>query len=148
MVVGSQPSVARPGPRRGARDARAGGRSGVRDVRVGTGRVERSRTDLRLRNAASSSPTFEALDKDENFNMVCIVMKAATAAPARDAPGRAGRPRDARLDAAIEAAAFELIAEAGYNGLSIKAVAERAGTTTPAVYRRWSSKAELVLSAV
>ena len=36
----------------------------------------------------------------------------------------------------------------GYSGLTIKAVAERAGTTTPAVYRRWASKAELVMEVV
>lgn len=59
-----------------------------------------------------------------------------------------GRPRDARLDAALQAATLELLAERGYDALSIKAVAERAGTTTAAVYRRWSSKAELVLHAV
>ncbi len=61
---------------------------------------------------------------------------------------RAGRPRDARLDDAIRAATFELIGRRGYHGLSIKAVAEAAGTTTPTIYRRWSSKAELVLETV
>jgi AcrR family transcriptional regulator len=65
-----------------------------------------------------------------------------------DAAARAGRPRDVRLDAAIATATFALIAERGYNGLSLKAVAERAGTSTPAIYRRWSSKAELVLETV
>jgi AcrR family transcriptional regulator len=59
-----------------------------------------------------------------------------------------GRPRDAQLDAAIAAATIALLQERGYNGLSIKAVAERAGTTTPAVYRRWPSKADLVLHVV
>lgn len=61
---------------------------------------------------------------------------------------RAGRPRDARLDDAIKAATFDLIRRRGYNGLSIKAVAEAAGTTTPTIYRRWPSKAELVLELV
>ncbi len=62
-------------------------------------------------------------------------------------PGR-GRPRDGRLDAAIAEATLELLAERGYNGLSLAAVAERAGTSTPAIYRRWSSKADLVVQAV
>lgn len=42
----------------------------------------------------------------------------------------------------------QLLEEVGYLPLTIGAVAERAGTTKPAVYRRWSSKAELVHEAV
>lgn len=60
----------------------------------------------------------------------------------------AGRPRDARLDQAITEATRELILERGYNGLSLAAVAGRAGTNTAAIYRRWSSKAELVMETV
>lgn len=60
---------------------------------------------------------------------------------------RAGRPRDARIDAAVMAATIELLEERGYADLSLAAVAERAGTTTAAIYRRWSSKADLVMQA-
>lgn len=60
----------------------------------------------------------------------------------------AGRPRDTRIDAAILAAAAQLVVEVGYANLSLAAVAERAGTTKTALYRRWSSKAELVHEAV
>jgi AcrR family transcriptional regulator len=63
-------------------------------------------------------------------------------------PARAGRPRDARLDAAIVAATLELLDERGYNELSLTAVADQADTTTAAIYRRWSSKSELVAKAV
>ena len=63
-------------------------------------------------------------------------------------PARAGRPRDPRLDAAIVAATVELLTERGYNDLTLAAVAERAGTTTAAIYRRWGSKSELVAKAV
>jgi AcrR family transcriptional regulator len=62
------------------------------------------------------------------------------------APG-AGRPRDPRIAAAIVAATAELLVEIGYSNLSLAAVAERAGTTKSALYRRWSSKAELVHEA-
>lgn len=61
-------------------------------------------------------------------------------------PG-AGRPRDPRIDAAILRATADLLAEIGYSNLTIAAVAERAGTTKTALYRRWSSKAELVHEA-
>lgn len=62
------------------------------------------------------------------------------------APG-AGRPRDPRIDAAILSATAELLVEIGYSNLTLAAVAERAGTTKTALYRRWSSKAELVHEA-
>ncbi|MEE6176195.1 TetR/AcrR family transcriptional regulator [Mycobacterium sp. 050134] len=62
------------------------------------------------------------------------------------APG-AGRPRDPRIDSAILSATAELLVEIGYSNLSLAAVAERAGTTKSALYRRWSSKAELVHEA-
>ncbi|MGA7050913.1 MAG: TetR/AcrR family transcriptional regulator [Mycobacterium sp.] len=62
------------------------------------------------------------------------------------APG-VGRPRDPRIASAIMSATAELLVEIGYSSLSVAAVAERAGTTKSALYRRWSSKAELVHEA-
>uniref|UniRef100_A0A5Q5CDX1 Transcriptional regulator, TetR family n=1 Tax=Mycobacterium sp. (strain JLS) TaxID=164757 RepID=A0A5Q5CDX1_MYCSJ len=59
----------------------------------------------------------------------------------------AGRPRDPRIDAAILRATADLLVEIGYSNLTMAAVAERAGTTKTALYRRWSSKAELVHEA-
>ncbi|MFY2859008.1 TetR/AcrR family transcriptional regulator [Mycobacterium sp. THU-M104] len=61
-------------------------------------------------------------------------------------PG-SGRPRDPRIDSAILSATAELLVRIGYSNLSLAAVAERAGTTKSALYRRWSSKAELVHEA-
>ncbi len=54
--------------------------------------------------------------------------------------GRAARVRTAVLDAT-----FEMLAEVGYERLSIEEVARRAGVHKTTVYRRWSTKAELVL---
>lgn len=59
----------------------------------------------------------------------------------------AGRPRDPRIDAAILRAAADLLVQIGYSNLTMAAVAERAGTTKTALYRRWSSRAELVHEA-
>jgi AcrR family transcriptional regulator len=59
-----------------------------------------------------------------------------------------GRPRDPRIDDAVLRATVELLAETGYPGLSVSAIAERAGTSKPAIYRRWPSKAHLVHEAV
>jgi AcrR family transcriptional regulator len=61
-------------------------------------------------------------------------------------PG-AGRPRDLRIDAAILEATADLLVDIGYSSLTMAAVAERAGTTKTALYRRWSSKADLVHEA-
>ncbi|CAN5838263.1 TetR/AcrR family transcriptional regulator [soil metagenome] len=64
-----------------------------------------------------------------------------------DKPPGAGRPRDPRIDAAILAATADLLVEIGYANVTMAAIAERAGTTKTALYRRWSSKAELVHEA-
>jgi AcrR family transcriptional regulator len=60
----------------------------------------------------------------------------------------AGRPRDPRIDESILRATAELLVSIGYSNLTMAAVAQRAGTTKTALYRRWSSKAELVHEAV
>ncbi len=59
-----------------------------------------------------------------------------------------GRPRDPRIDAAVLDATVELLAETGYPGLLVSAIARSAGTSKPAIYRRWPSKAHLVHEAV
>ena len=59
-----------------------------------------------------------------------------------------GRPRDPAIDAAILDATLALLAERGYQALSIAAVAELAGVGKPAVYRRHASKERLVMAAL
>ncbi|MEO6578167.1 MAG: TetR/AcrR family transcriptional regulator [Candidatus Limnocylindria bacterium] len=61
---------------------------------------------------------------------------------------RAGRPRDPASDRAILAAAFELLRDIGYQGLSIEAVAAAAGVAKTTIYRRYASKRELVVAAL
>jgi AcrR family transcriptional regulator len=65
-----------------------------------------------------------------------------------DGQPRVGRPRDPRVDAAVRAATLELLVEDGYQATSIQAIARRAGVSAPSIYRRWSSKAELIEEAV
>lgn len=59
-----------------------------------------------------------------------------------------GRPRDSGIDEAVLTSARQLIASRGLAALSIAAVADHAGTTRQAVYRRWTSKLELAVAAV
>ena len=59
-----------------------------------------------------------------------------------------GRKRDTgRTDAILEAAE-ELLLDVGYDKLRIQDVAERAGSGTGAIYRRWPNKEALVAEAI
>ncbi len=55
---------------------------------------------------------------------------------------------DRHLDARVLEAASALLAERGYEGMSVDAIAARAGVGKAAIYRRWAGKAELVLDVV
>jgi AcrR family transcriptional regulator len=59
-----------------------------------------------------------------------------------------GRARDPSIDARVLDAAFRHLATHGYEAMSIAAVAEEAGTTRQAVYRRWADKSELGGAAI
>jgi len=65
-----------------------------------------------------------------------------------DETPRVGRPRDPRVDASVREATLTLLVEEGYQATSIQAIARLAGVSAPSIYRRWSSKAELVEEAV
>jgi len=59
-----------------------------------------------------------------------------------------GRPRSAASHQAILKATLELLAEAGFEAMSIEAIATRAGVGKTTIYRRYSSKDELVADAI
>ena len=63
-------------------------------------------------------------------------------------PARLGRKRDHTRDAVILDAALEVLAEVGFDGMTMDIVARRAKAGKGTVYRRWPSKAEMVLDAV
>ena len=65
-----------------------------------------------------------------------------------DPSRRPGRPREQRADRAIVAATLEIFAEDGYHGLSMEAVAARAGVSKATIYRRWPGKRDLVFDAL
>jgi AcrR family transcriptional regulator len=60
----------------------------------------------------------------------------------------AERRRGAELENAILDAAWLELAERGYAGLTMEAVAERAGTSRPVLARRWEAKAPLAIAAI
>jgi AcrR family transcriptional regulator len=57
------------------------------------------------------------------------------------------RRRGAELEEAVLRAAAEVLTEAGYAGLTMDAVALRAGTSKNVIYRRWPSRAALSVAA-
>ena len=60
-----------------------------------------------------------------------------------------GRPRDPRRREAILDAAIALVAEVGYDRMTVDALAARAGVSKPTIYRRWpGGKAEIVVEAI
>lgn len=63
-------------------------------------------------------------------------------------PVRVGRKRDHTRDTDLLRAAILVLAETGYDRMTMDMVAARAKAGKATMYRRWSSKPELVLEAV
>ncbi|MCY0994231.1 TetR/AcrR family transcriptional regulator [Nannocystis sp. ILAH1] len=63
-------------------------------------------------------------------------------------PAQPGRKRDPSRDASILEATLEVLAEVGAAGLTMDLVATRAGAGKATIYRRWTSKTQLVIDAV
>jgi AcrR family transcriptional regulator len=59
-----------------------------------------------------------------------------------------GRPRSIQSHQAMLQATLELLAEVGFDGMSIEAIAARAGIGKTTIYRRYASKEELVADAI
>jgi AcrR family transcriptional regulator len=60
----------------------------------------------------------------------------------------AGRPRDENATRRIRAAALALGTESGFEGLSVEAVAARAGVGKTTIYRRWPSVWSIIADAL
>jgi AcrR family transcriptional regulator len=80
------------------------------------------------------------------------VTKRAPHAKANSAARAPARPRtggrSARVVTEVLSATLEEFAEQGYAGLSVEAVALRAGVNKTTIYRRWPTKADLVGAAL
>ena len=100
-----------------------------------------TQTDL-----ADSSPTAPATEATGTAT--------APEAPTSQSPAsaekkpRLGRKRDHTRDTDILEAALDVLAETGYDGMTIDMVATRAKAGKATLYRRWASKSDLVLDAV
>ncbi|MGV8983720.1 TetR/AcrR family transcriptional regulator [Clostridium sp.] len=63
-------------------------------------------------------------------------------------PGKIGRPVDKLRDLAILKAALELVAELGYDSVTMDSIALRAHAGKATLYRRWKSKPYLIAEAI
>ena len=71
-----------------------------------------------------------------------------SASEAIASPRKPGRPRSREADTAILDATVALLAEVGFQALSIERVAALAHVGKKTIYRRWSSKEALVCDAI
>lgn len=75
-------------------------------------------------------------------------VKAGSSGGAEKKSATLGRRRDHTLDERIIEAAINILAESGFDSMTMDMVAAHAKAGKAAVYRRWSSKAELVRDAL
>jgi AcrR family transcriptional regulator len=66
---------------------------------------------------------------------------------ARGAPA-VGRKRDPLIEPRVFDSAVRVYAHAGWAGFTFEAIARAAGVGKPAIYRRWSSREELLVAAL
>ena len=69
-------------------------------------------------------------------------------APSARQHGKKTRRRGEALETALLDAAWDELQTAGYVGLTMEAVADRAGTSRAVLYRRWHNRPELVVAAM
>jgi AcrR family transcriptional regulator len=58
-----------------------------------------------------------------------------------------GRPRNEQMESRVLAVARALVTERGYPSVTMAMIAMEAGVAKQTLYRRWSSKAEIILQA-
>ncbi len=59
-----------------------------------------------------------------------------------------GRPRDPEIEPRVYSAALTVYSERGWYGFSFEAISKLAGVGQAALYRRWSTKADLLAQAI
>ncbi|WP_454809878.1 TetR/AcrR family transcriptional regulator [Paenarthrobacter nitroguajacolicus] len=82
-------------------------------------------------------------------SVAAVAAEPAIASEAAIAPERRpGRPRDTALESTVLAATVELLLERDTRDVTVSAITERSGVSRAALYRRWSSREELLAAAL
>lgn len=89
----------------------------------------------------------EDLNRSVDQHVADVMKDPLLGVPGLAAP-TLGRPRDRTRDPVILEAALDVLAEVGYEAMTIEMVAARAKAGKATLYRRWPSKAHLVVDAV
>jgi AcrR family transcriptional regulator len=76
------------------------------------------------------------------------MMASVSGVSIADVVRRPGRPRDTRVEQAVLDATVDLVSEVGFGGLTVEAVAARAGVGKATIYRRWPSKEALLIASM
>jgi len=77
-----------------------------------------------------------------------VTRESPPGGPRHPHTGGSTRRRGEALEAALLDAAWDELQAAGYQAMTMEAVADRAGTSRAVLYRRWPKKAELVVAAM
>jgi AcrR family transcriptional regulator len=86
--------------------------------------------------------------RGEGWNLSIVADRSDGIRAGQRKVGAGPRRLDPSRDAAILEAAFDGLAEVGYDRLSMDDIAARAHVGKAAIYRRWSSKADVVVAAM
>ena len=106
--------------------------------------VPRPRSSVRSSRPSGCRP---ARRRAASSRSTCRRSTSRSVAPALAESCSPGRPRSVACDEAILRAALDEYAARGYDGLSVDAVAARAGVSKATIYRRYQGKTDLVLAA-
>lgn len=77
-----------------------------------------------------------------------MTLTGGSAGPVATGARAPGRPRNEAVEGAVADATLACLVEEGYAGMSIERVAARAGVSRATVYRRWATKADMVVDAI
>lgn len=133
-------------PRKSAlrRPAPPAEKQGAEDVRPAARKTATRRLGGNVREVTASG----AGEMAGLSEMVDLSKSLPPVSPAVDGPKPLGRKRDHNRDTAILDAAMDLLAEIGFDAMTMDQVAARAKAGKATLYRRWPSKGELVRDAL
>ncbi|MEQ1956225.1 helix-turn-helix domain-containing protein [Mesorhizobium sp. CN2-181] len=107
-----------------------------------------TRVDLQVGVSETKRKSFDTVEFRHELIYMSIMTDQATHYQHRLPTAERGRNQDKSRDDKIIRATLELLAEVGYDALTMTDVAARASASKATLYRRWTQKSDLVADAV